>query len=229
MPSPRSTVAAALAALALVTAPAAHAQAWNSPSFQAPRIAARELNFSLADGGDAGTTLGFQWRQGFAPRTQLSFDLGIADPDGPNSDTYFLVGGQIGYQMTTATRDMPLDMMFTGGFFGALGDPVNLVRVPVGVSMGHRFPLEGGMAITPYLHPRLSFDFCSEVCAAPDDKSDFGFNVDLGANFEFSRQLALRLSAMFGGSDVFGDDDAFGVSLAWRPAGVGRSTGGPRR
>ena len=227
----RTTARAAVVAcaLALAAAPAARAQAWNTPSFQQPRLVSRELNFSLADGGVAGTALGFQWRQAFAPRTQLSFDLGLAKPDGAGADTYFLVGGQFGYQMVTADREMPLDMMFTVGFNGAIGDPVNFVRVPVGVSLGHRFPVEGGMALTPYVHPRLSFDVCSEACFGPTDKTDLSVNVDLGMNFEFSRQLALRLSAMFGGSDAFGNDDAFGLSLAWTPPGVGRRPTGRRR
>ena len=123
MHSPRTMVRLAVAVAALAAAPAAHAQAWNTPSFQTPKITARELNFTIADGGDVGTAFGFQWRQGFAPRTQLSFDVGFADPDG--GETVFLLGGQLGYQMTTATRDMPLDMMFTAGFFAGISDPAN--------------------------------------------------------------------------------------------------------
>lgn len=222
MNHPSTTLRALLLACAVAAAasPAA-AQAWNTPSFQAPRITSRELNFQIADGGDAGTVFGVQWREGFAPRTQLSFDLGLAEPDG-GGDGYLLVGGQFGYQMVLANREMPLDMMLTAGVNGAFGDPYNLVRIPVGVSLGHRFPLEGGLAITPYVHPRLSFDFCSDACVGTDE-ADMSLNFDLGANFEFTRQLAMRLSATFGGSDVFDDDNAFGISLAWRPPGLGRA------
>ena len=85
------------------------------------------------------------------------------------------------------------------------------------------------MAVTPYFHPRVAMDFCSEICTASGDKSDVSLNMDIGVNLEFTRQLAFRASAMFGGSDAFGDEDAFGVSLAWTPPGVGRSSGGRRR
>src|SRR5215216_2056557 len=107
-------VAARLAFAALLTAPvAAGAQAWAYPSFQPPRVMNREFNFGIADAGDAGTSLMFQWREGLSPRTQLSFDAGFADPDGEGNGKV-LLGGQFAGMLTEASADMPLDFLLTG-------------------------------------------------------------------------------------------------------------------
>lgn len=209
--------AAGVLALLVATAAGAGAQAWNYPSFQPPRVTPREYNFGIADGGDAGTSFLFQWREGVSARDQLSLDVGLADPNCNSCDNMFLIGGQFGHQLTTANAQMPFDMLFTAGVNGAFGNGISLIRVPVGVSIGHRFPLEGGMAITPYAHPRLSFDFCGD-CA---DNSHVDLGFDVGANFDFSSQFALRVSALFNGGDyAFGNDNAFGISLAWTPPGI---------
>jgi len=213
------TLRAASGALALLVASAAGAgaQAWNYPSFQPPRVTPREYNFGLASGGDEGTSFVFQWREGVSLRDQLSLDVGLADPDCRDCDAMFLVGGQFAHQLTTSNAQMPFDMLFTVGANGAFGNGFTLVRVPVGLSIGHRFPLEGGMSITPYVHPRLSLDFCGDC----GDNSDVNLNFDLGGSFDFSPQFALRLSALFNGGDYPGSSDtAFGVSLAWRPPGL---------
>src|SRR3712207_5565999 len=132
----------ALLALA-ASAPSAHAQAWNYPSFQPPRPEPREFNFALGGGGDPGSSLLMQWREGIAARSQLSFDLGFASPTIDNyvyADSYFLVGGQFAHQLARADKQMPLDLLLTLGANFAMANADNLVRVPVGVSIGHRFP-----------------------------------------------------------------------------------------
>jgi hypothetical protein len=214
----RTGIRLAAAALTFAAASSLEAQAWNYPSFQAPRVTSRELNFAVADGGDAGTGLVFQWREGLSSRTQLSLDAGYAEPDYPDwleYDGYFLIGGQFARQLTRASADMPLDVMLTAGVNVAIGDPFNLVRVPVGVAAGHRFQLERGMAITPYGHLRLSYDRVSMEGAS---ESEMNPNFDLGGSFEFNPRLAVRLSA------TLGDDDAFGASLAWTPRRAGSAT-----
>jgi hypothetical protein len=213
MPSFRRRTTAVLATLALVAAPAAaKAQAWTYASFQAPAIVDREYNFAVADGGDAGTSLLFQWREGFSPVSQLSLDVGFADPD--FGDGRFLVGGTYARQLIRANSDVPLDLMMTGGVYGAFGGDHQLFRIPVGVSVGHRFPLEGQLAITPYIHPRASIDIPT------GEGSDTEINVafDLGVNFEVTRQLSLRFGAVF--NDL--EQDGFGLSVAYRPRGLRR-------
>lgn len=208
----RTRVCLTAAAVTILAATTAEAQAWNYPAFQPPRTSPREFNLGVASGDDYGTSLVFQWREPVGLRTQLSFDAGFADPDF-GDDAYFFAGGQFAYQLARATADMPVDFLFTAGMNGAFGD-FNLFRVPVGVVLGHRFPLEGQLAITPFLHPRLMMEFCSD-CAADD--SEFGLGFDIGANFEFSPRMALRLGIVLGGTNYFDDQSGFGVSLAWRP------------
>jgi hypothetical protein len=215
----RKLIAPAVVAGALV-ASSADAQAWNYPALQTPTVS-REYNFVVADGDDAfGTSFVFQWRNPMGVRSQLSLDGGMADTD---ADTYLLLGGTYGYQLARARRDMPIDVLLTAGLNGAFGDG-NLFRIPVGVSVGHRFPLEGRLAITPYAHPRLSIDHCGDCVA---DETEIGIAFDFGADIEFSPQLAMRVAVGMGGSDFFEDQDAIGISLAWSPAGA--RSGGPRR
>jgi hypothetical protein len=222
----RSRAVAALAAsiASLLGASQAQAQAWRYPSFQQPRVVSRELNFAVADGGDlAGTSVLAQWREGMGTRSQLSLDVGVAD--GEYADSYFLIGGQFGHQLLSADRDMPIDLMLTAGANVAIGDPFSLVRIPVGVSVGHQFPLESGMAITPFAHPRLTYDRCGD-CGVDGAESDIGVDFDLGVDFRFTQQLSMRLSGTFGGSEFFDEYDALGrshsgsalgLALAWTP------------
>jgi hypothetical protein len=220
----RKSVRVALLATLVFCVPAvAQAQAWAYPAFQPPRVINREFNFAVADAGHAGTSLIFQWREGLTPRTQLSFDLGFADPDG-NSNGKLLFGGQFAGLLTEAKQDLPLDFLLTGGLNFAVGDGSDLIRIPFGVSVGHRFPLDEGFAITPYVHPRLSLDICTD-CAGRElneSSTDLGIDFDLGVNFEVTRSLSFRVSAQFGGSDAFNDSDGFGLSLAYAPAGLSR-------
>lgn len=204
----------AFACTVLAAAPVA-AQGWNYPSFHHPHIMSREFNFALADGGDFGTSLLFQWREGFGVGTELNLDVGFADPD--FGDSKFIVGGGLARRLTSATADMPLDLLLTAGVYGAFGDPA-IFRVPVGLSVGHRFPLEGAMAVTPYVHPRVSIDFCSDCVGG--DNTEVSINFDLGVDLELSRQLSLRFAALFAGGEVFGEDDGFGISIAWKPSAL---------
>jgi hypothetical protein len=206
---------AIIAALVTLSTTSVRAQGWAYPSFQPPRIVARELNFGIAHGGDAGTSLLVQWREQTSPSSQLSFDIGLADPKATGVDNVLFLGGQYAYQLSTATPDVPLDFLLTAGAHASFGDNT-ILRLPVGVSIGHRFPLEGTLALTPYVHPRASLDFCG---GCKNDESQIGINFDVGANLELTRALALRVAALFGGSDRFGDN-GIGFSIAWSPPGV---------
>src|SRR5687767_11859730 len=166
----RRVVAPVLLAVAVLSPSAAGAQAWAYPAFQPPRVMNREFNFGIADAGDAGTTLIFQWREGLTPRTQLSFDAGFADPDGRENGKLLLGVGFAG-MLTQGSADVPLDFLATGGLNFAAGEGPDLVRIPFGVSIGHRFPLEDGFAITPYIHPRLSLDICTDCAGDENDES----------------------------------------------------------
>jgi len=205
---------AALLLATLVPAVEALAQGWAYPSFQPPRLVSREYNFGLADAEGAGTSLVFQWREQTGPKTQFSFDVGIADTEGQNSDLVAFGGIGLAQRLGSATSEVPLDFLLTGGIYLAIG-PDFFFRLPIGLSLGHRFDLDG-LAITPYIHPRVSLDFCDD-CGG----SDIGLTFDLGASFEVSRTVAIRGAIIFSGSDTF-DNDGFGISVAWTPAGLAR-------
>ena len=214
----RSVCAASAMLLAVVATPAL-AQSFY-PSFQQPRVVSREFNFAIAD-GDGLTPLVFQWREGTSPGTQLSLDLGLADPDNDALDTFFMVGGQYARMLTQARADMPLDILLAAGLFGRFGNDFTSVGVPVGVSVGHRFPLTGtSMAVTPYVHPRVSLDY---VSFADENDTEVNITFDVGGSLELTPQLALRLTAMFG------DIDAVGLSLAWTPRGLRTTSGATTR
>jgi hypothetical protein len=220
---PRRTIGALGVIAACLSAAPLEAQAWSYPSFQQPRVTERDFNFAVADAGSAGTSVVFQWREGIAPRTQFSLDVGLADPDGRNSNNFFLLGGQYAYQLSESRADLPLDFLLTAGLYGALGGGANLIRVPFGLSVGHRFPLEEGFAITPYIHPRLSLDLCNECAGGDDSDSELGIDFDVGVTFEITRQLAIRASAVFGGSDIrYRSNDGFGISFSWTPPSLNR-------
>ena len=216
----RRSLLAASAAAFVAVASTAGAQAANYPAFEMPRVESRAFNFAIADGDEAGTQLLFQWREGMSPRLQLGLDAGFGDPDAQGADSYLFLGGNLGYQIVTSNANMPLDMMFVAGINAAFSDPVDIYRIPVGVSVGHRFALERSMAITPYAHPRLIIDHCSEDCFPNGDATDFGLGFDLGVNFDLNAQSALRLSLSFANGEVFEDQDAIGFGFVWHPAGA---------
>ncbi|HEY0970158.1 MAG TPA: hypothetical protein VGE02_04165 [Gemmatimonadales bacterium] len=211
----RSFFRAAAVAVLVAAVPAAEAGAQLSyPAFQPPRTIAREYNFAVAD-ADGATALLFQWREGWSPISQLGLDAGIVDVEG--SDVHLLIGGNYGRQIARASNDLPLDLLLTVGASAIVGDQFTL-DVPVGISLGHRFPLDQGLAITPYLHPRVGLEYCSECGRGGDSDTDLGVAFDLGVDFEVSPRLSIRGTFMFGSDDR----DAIGIGLAWRPQGLRR-------
>lgn len=205
-----------VAALTVAVAAPLSAQAFYYPSFQTPRVAEREYNFGLADiDGDA-TAIVFQWREGLGnPKLQFTLDAGFADFDAAGADALLMIGGALNYQLARATADMPFDVVLTGGLGFSTSDQQSLLRVPLGAVVGHRFPLEGKLAITPYVHPRLSIDrYTIETGLGDVSDTDTNVDIDLGANFEFNERMALRLSFLLG------DADALGISFAWTPRGL---------
>lgn len=206
-----------LSALALAIAAPLGAQAYVYPAFQPTRVAEREYNFALVDiDGGGGTGLIFQWREGLGnPRAQFTMDAGFSDPDVAGLDTRFIIGGGFAYQMLREKQDMPFDVVFTGNIGASFGNDVTLLRIPVGVAVGHRFPIEGNFAITPYVHPRLSIDRISGD-AVPNSDTEVNLDIDIGGSFEFNSQMQARLAFLLG------DGDAIGVSFVWTPRGLRR-------
>ena len=187
------------------------AQSGGSPSFQPPRITSRELNFGVSHFDGGVVSLLFQWREGIAPRLQLGLDVGLSDAGARRSDTQLFVGGSFGWELARESADVPLDFLLTGGVFVGGGN-YSVLRIPVGVSVGHTFLLDRNLSLTPYVHPRVAIESCKGC-------SDLAVDFDVGGNLQLSRLLALRVSGVFGSSDSAGHD-GFGISLAWTPPGL---------
>lgn len=209
----------AAGAVLCLTAAVAEAQAWNYPSMMTPTIVTRQYGLLLANGGDAGTAIVGQWREGLNSETEFQLEVGFADPD--NIDARFMLGGAFARRLTRSSQEMPLDMVLTGGIYPSFGDPATLVRIPVQLSMGHRFDLDDSQVVlTPFINPRLSFDLCTggdEDCG--EDSSDLSINFDVGLAAELTRNLALVAAIGFPGGDSF-DDNSFGFGIYWRPGGI---------
>ncbi len=202
---------------ALCSAPIAHAQAFNYPSMQVPRASTRDYTAAL--GGGAGTTALFQWREGWTPARHLGLDLGVIDRKGSDKLMLF-VGGSVGQEIARAGGDQPLDLLVTGGAGFAFGSGITVLRIPIGLSIGHTFELDQGMSITPYVHPRLSFDDCTSCGPRGRSRSEASLNFDLGANFQVNSHFAVRAAGSFSGADLVGTEDSFAVGLVWTPAAL---------
>lgn len=209
----------AAGAVLCLTGAIAEAQAWNYPSMMTPTIVTRQYGLLLANGGDAGTAIVGQWREGLNSETEFQLEVGFADPD--NIDARFMLGGAFARRLTRSSQEMPLDMVLTGGIYPSFGDPATLVRIPVQLSMGHRFDLDDSQVVlTPFINPRLSFDLCTggdEDCG--EDSSDLSINFDVGLAAELTRNLALVAAIGFPGGDSF-DDNSFGFGIYWRPGAI---------
>jgi hypothetical protein len=206
--------AAAFALSIVVPLATAHAQASNYPSLQVPTASTRDYTAAVSSG--AGTTVLFQWREAWQPRRHWQLEAGLTDRTGSDALS-LLVGGGIGQEITRARGDQPLDLLFTAAAGAAFGGGATVVRIPVGVSIGHTFALEQGMAITPYVHPRASFDWASGGGRSGGSQSEVSLNFDLGVNVQVNAQFAVRAAAAFTGSDLGGARDAFAIGFNWTP------------
>ncbi len=205
------------ASAVLLCAVPASAQFYSYPAFQPPQIADREFNFAVADGGRSGTSLLVQWREGLSRGSEFRLDAGIADPEGRGASSRLILGGSWGYQLHQGSNDVPLAIQFTAGLGGSFGGGQSLLRIPAGLSVGHRFDLEGGISVMPFAHPRISLDTCNECGRNGRRDTDIGVDVDLGVDVRFTRAIAVRAAAMLGGSDFQGRQDAVGIGLIWSP------------
>ncbi len=196
--------------LALAIPAATEAQAGLYPALQPTRVAEREYNFALAD-YTGGSALIAQWREGLGDqRLQFTGEFGIGDGPG---DATLILGGSMHVQLTKATNELPFDMVLGAGIGVTTGNGASLLRIPVGVAIGHRFPLEGRYAITPFVHPRVSLN---RVSAGNVSNTETDIDLDIGAGFELNEQMQIRLAA------ALGDGSGVGISFAWTPRGLRR-------
>jgi hypothetical protein len=193
-----------VAALVGLGSSTAAAQETGTPIFKAPYRAFtnHEFGASLSDPGDAADFA----LEGFYSYGRGNNDFGIqagfADGAG-GLDTRFLVGGDFRTRVVSYSESFPLDGALTVGFGSNLGDGPDLFFLPVGISLGRRFELEGSRTtFTPYAHPVIVPTFGSG-----DD--DVNFALGLGVDIRFSQTWSIRAS---GG---LGDIEGVGVSLTY--------------
>ena len=181
------------------------AQETGTPMFKAPYRAFTNHEFGAAF-SDPGEGVSFAL-EGFYSYGRGSNDFGlragIADPEGPG-DLRILLGGNFRTRVFSYSESVPLDGALTVGAGLNIGDGDDLIYLPVGLSVGRRFELEGSKTtFTPYVHPTLV-----PVIGASGG-SDVGFALGLGVDMRLGQNWAVRVS---GG---LGDLEGVGLALTY--------------
>lgn len=198
----------AVAGLFLLLPAAARAQSWEIPAFFSPRLH-DDIGAYLFDpeGGDLGL-MGI-WRQ------SGGINLGVrAGFGGVSGDRTVLVGAELYGMLVEPNAESVVAAAWLVGA-GATFDGSTRLRIPAGVSLGARLDA-GGLAVTPYAYPRVSFDLVSyDVPDGEETDGEFNIDVDLGAELELGSSWLLRAAV------TIGDGEAFGFGLAYRiPRGI---------
>jgi hypothetical protein len=180
------------------------AQETGTPIFKAPyrTFTSHELGASFSDPGE-GVSFALEgfYRYGHGPY-DLSFRGGFEDLNG-SAGTRYLLGANARTQILTYSESFPLDGALTLGIGANVGNGTDTYYIPIGISLGRRFNLEGSnTTFVPYVHPILGPAF-----GGGDSRVDAAFG--LGVDVRFSEDLALRVS---GG---IGDVEGVGISLAY--------------
>jgi hypothetical protein len=207
----RRNVCGGILALALLAGGAgtASAQETGTPIFKAPYRAFdnHEFGGSFSDPG-AGVSFALEgfYRYGRGAH-DFSIRGGFMDLNdnvvGVGGGSRVLLGGNFRTQIISYSESVPLDGALTLGLGAQIGDGTDLYLIPVGVSLGRRFDLEGSnTTFVPYVHPVL-------VPTFGGGNSDVNFALGLGVDVRFSESWAVRAS---GG---LGDIEGVGVSVAY--------------
>jgi hypothetical protein len=194
-----------VAALVALASGELAAQATGTPMFKAPYRAFTSHEFGAAF-SDPGEGVSFAL-EGFYSYGRGTNDFGIrggiADPEGPG-DTRILLGGDFRTRILSYSESFPLDGALTVGAGLNIGDGDDLIYLPLGITVGRRFELEGSRTtFTPYAHPTLV-----PVLGASGG-SDVGFALGLGVDMRLGQSWAIRVS---GG---VGDIEGVGIGLTY--------------
>jgi hypothetical protein len=189
------------------------AQETGTPMFRAPyrAFSSHEFGVAFSDPGNTGPGIGVNFAlEGFYSYGRGSNDFGLragfADPDG-TGDTRLLLGGNFRARVLNYSESFPLDGALTLGAGINLGDGDDLIYLPIGITLGRRFELEGSSTtFTPYAHPVIVPVLGASEAAGGDD---VGFALGLGVDLRFSRNWAARVS---GG---VGDLEGVGIALTY--------------
>jgi hypothetical protein len=200
----RLSLSSGLLVLALLGgAGVAQAQETFTPIFKAPYrpFNQHEFGASISDPGE-GVDFALE---GFYSYGKDANDFGIRGgfADVAGNDTRFLIGGDFRTRVLNYSESFPFDGALTLGLGGNFGEGDDIFAVPIGISLGRHFEMEGSSTtFTPYVHPNLV-----PVFGGDDDGVKFTFG--LGVDIRFSEQWAVRAS---GG---LGDIEGVGISVAY--------------
>ena len=187
------------------------AQETGTPMFKAPYRAFTNHEFGAAF-SDPGEGVSFAL-EGFYSYGRGTNDFGIragiADPEG-SGDTRILLGGDFRTRVLNYSESFPLDGALTLGAGLNIGDGDDLIYLPLGISLGRRFELEGSRTtFTPYAHPVIVPVLGAEEGPNGEGGDDVGFALGLGVDMRFSRDWSIRVS---GG---IGDLEGVGVAATY--------------
>jgi opacity protein-like surface antigen len=175
------------------------AQTVGTPVYLAPyrAFAKSELGATLSGPGGGAWALEGAYRYGID-----RFDIGIRGGVlSWNDGTAVLAGADVRFRVIDHTEKFPLDGAVTAGIGGQIGD-VSIGYIPIGLSLGRRIELDGGVSFVPYIQPVLVPVF--------GDTSDLGVALGLGVDFKISKQFDLRVT---GGIGEY--IEGIGIGFAW--------------
>ena len=182
---------------------AAQAQETFTPVFKAPYrpFEQHEFGASISDPGE-GVDFAMEGFYGYGKdKNDFGLRAGFANVDGGN--TRVLIGGDFRTRMFNYSESFPLDGALTVGFGANFGEGDDAYALPVGLSLGRRFDMEGSdTKFTPYVAPNIV-----PVFGTNDD--GVKFTLGLGVDIKFSESWAIRAS---GG---LGDIEGVGISVAY--------------
>ena len=180
------------------------AQETGTPMFKAPYRAFTNNEFGVAfsDPGE-GVSYALEGFYSYGRGTNdFGLRVGFADPDA--GDARILLGGNFRTRVLSYSESFPLDGALTVGAGLNIGDGDDLIYLPVGLTVGRRFELEGSKTtFTPYVHPTLV-----PVIGASGG-SDVGFALGLGVDMRLGTNWAARVSG------AVGDLEGVGLALTY--------------
>ena len=198
----RFTRGALVVILLTTSAGVSAAQETGAPMFKAPYRAftTHEFGAALSDYEGVSFALEGFYRYGTG-QNDLSLRGGFSDLE-DELGNQVLVGGDFRTQILTYSDAIPLDGSLTVGFGASIGDGPDFFRLPVGISLGRRFEVEGSeTTFVPYVHPVI-------VPRLGSGDDDVDFALGMGVDMRLGGSLAVRAS---GG---LGDIEGVGLGLA---------------
>lgn len=207
----------AVAVLLAGSAAPAAAQAWDAPSFFAPRPG-EDLGLFVTVPEEEYGDVGLQaiWRQ------EGNLNLGVRGGfGGPDGNRQILLGAE--FYGALPLGSYPVNASWIVGLGAGFDDDVTALRVPLGISVGTFLGEGSGFRIQPYVHPRVAFDLVAiDVGGEEETETDFSFAIDLGTDVDISQSLAVKVGYTFALGPDFDIDNfdfypnTFGAGIVYR-------------